>query len=150
MPSELAREQKLAASTVVEHLKVLENAALIKRVETGHKWTYYELTRKGQELAAPRLPMQHIIILGLGLLLMFGGLGFMQTVAVPLYGQPSTVTSEQGAAGVGTAAVPDKLATPAEAPAPIRAPDLVPPAVSILVLGTVLSLYGGWSIWKSR
>jgi DNA-binding transcriptional ArsR family regulator len=146
MPSELAREQELAASTIIEHLSVLEGANLIRKVRTGHKWIYYELTRKGQELVAPRLPMQHIIVLGLGLLLVFGGLNFVQMAVPPLYGQPATVTSEQNA---GAAAVPDKLAIPTEAPVPIRAPDLVPPAVSVLVLGTALALYGGWRVWRA-
>jgi DNA-binding transcriptional ArsR family regulator len=144
MPSELAREQGLAASTVIEHLGVLEGANLIRKVRTGHKWIYYELTRKGQELAAPRLPMQHIIVLGLGLLLMLGSFNFLQVNYIPFTSTP-IVTSSHETGG----ATPDKLAVPTQAPAPVRMPDLVPPAVSILVLGTTLALYGGWRIWQA-
>jgi DNA-binding transcriptional ArsR family regulator len=145
MPSELAREQELAASTVIEHLGVLEGANLIRKVKTGHKWIYYELTRKGQELAAPRLPMQHIIVLGLGLILVFGSLNFLQVSYLPFTSTPVITSSQESGAG----ATPDKLAVPTQAPAPVRMPDLVPPAVSVLVLGTALALYGGWRVWRA-
>jgi DNA-binding transcriptional ArsR family regulator len=73
MPAELAKQLGLSGSTVSEHLNVLEKAGLIKRIETGHKWIYYELTDKGVGLARPKLPVQFVLMLSLGIVLIFGG-----------------------------------------------------------------------------
>ena len=75
MPSEIAKEFGLAPSTVVEHLKILENSSLIKRQDTGHKWIYYELTDKGRNLVEPQHAMKFVVILSLGLIIIVGGLG---------------------------------------------------------------------------
>src|SRR3989338_8884072 len=75
MPSEIAKEFGLAPSTVVEHLKILENSSLIKRQDTGHKWIYYELTDKGRNLVEPQNAMKFVVILSLGLIIIVGGLG---------------------------------------------------------------------------
>ena len=73
MPSELSKELNLATSTVVEHLDKLEDADLIKREETGHKWIYYSLTDKGSALVKPRVPTNFVIILGICVLAVFIG-----------------------------------------------------------------------------
>lgn len=70
-PSELARELKLSSPTILEHLNKLEGADLVERVETGHKWVYYTLTKKGTNLIKPRFPTQFVIILGISILLVF-------------------------------------------------------------------------------
>jgi DNA-binding transcriptional ArsR family regulator len=64
-PSELSKELNLAASTVIEHLNKLEEAGLIRKEETGHKWIYYNLTQKGSSLVKPKVPTQFIIVLSL-------------------------------------------------------------------------------------
>jgi DNA-binding transcriptional ArsR family regulator len=74
MPSELSKELNLASSTVVEHLNRLEEAELIRREETGHKWIYYNLTDKGSSLVKPKQPIQFIIVLCLGILFIFSGI----------------------------------------------------------------------------
>ena len=51
--SDLAKELGLSKSTVHEHLKKLEEAGLVKRVDDGHKWIYFELTEKGSSLFHP-------------------------------------------------------------------------------------------------
>ncbi len=73
MPSELSRELDLAPSTIIEHLKILEESGLVARKETGRKWIYYELTTKGDSLIKPRLPVEFVLILSLGVLLIFTG-----------------------------------------------------------------------------
>lgn len=74
MPAELSKELELAPSTVVEHLQKLEHAGLVQKRETGHKWVYYEITRKGRDLTAgPQIPVNMIIALVLGIALTFAG-----------------------------------------------------------------------------
>jgi hypothetical protein len=72
-PSELSKELNLATSTVVEHLDRLEEADLIRREETGHKWIYYNLTEKGLALVKPRVPTNFIIVLGMCFFVIFIG-----------------------------------------------------------------------------
>lgn len=89
-PSELARELKLSSPTILEHLNKLEGADLVERVETGHKWVYYTLTKKGINLIKPRFPTQFVIILGISLLLVFA-------FSYPIFfgSQAGTLTSQE-------------------------------------------------------
>jgi DNA-binding transcriptional ArsR family regulator len=73
MPSELSKELGLAVPTVTEHLNRLEDAGLIRREETGHKWVYYNLTEKGDGLVRPRISVQFVIVLSLSLLIISAG-----------------------------------------------------------------------------
>lgn len=52
--SEIAKEQKMSASGIKEHLAVLESVGLIEKIDDGHKWKYYELTKKGKEIVGPK------------------------------------------------------------------------------------------------
>ncbi|MEM4662502.1 MAG: winged helix-turn-helix domain-containing protein [Candidatus Diapherotrites archaeon] len=47
--SELARKLNCSKSTIYEHIKKLEEAGLVERIDNGfaHKWVYYRVTRKG-------------------------------------------------------------------------------------------------------
>ncbi|MBU0953164.1 MAG: winged helix-turn-helix domain-containing protein [Nanoarchaeota archaeon] len=51
--SELSKELKMASSTTSEHLTQLVAAELIQQHDDGHKWKYYELTRKGRSVLYP-------------------------------------------------------------------------------------------------
>lgn len=74
IPAEISKELSLAASTVIEHLQKLEQAGLVKRNETEHKWTYYEITEKGKNLIRPKLPVHIILTLSIGVILTFMGI----------------------------------------------------------------------------
>ena len=52
--SELAKEQKMSVSGIKEHLETLEKVGLVEKIDDGHKWKYYELTRKGSDIVAPK------------------------------------------------------------------------------------------------
>ena len=82
-PSELSKELNLAASTVVEHLNRLEEADLVKREETGHKWIYYALTKKGLALVKPKVPAQFIIVLSICIFAVFAGFVYYYVNYVP-------------------------------------------------------------------
>jgi predicted transcriptional regulator len=51
--SELAKEFNMSVSTVKEHLDNLVGAELIIQRDEGHKWKYYDLTRKGNNILNP-------------------------------------------------------------------------------------------------
>ncbi|MDD5172129.1 MAG: winged helix-turn-helix domain-containing protein [Candidatus ainarchaeum sp.] len=52
--SELAEEQKMSVSGVKEHLEILEKVGLVEKIDDGHKWKYYELTKKGNDIIGPK------------------------------------------------------------------------------------------------
>lgn len=148
MPSELSREFSMAPSTIVEHLHVLERSGLIKRIETGHKWKYYELTEKGRGLVKPKFPMQFVVMLSLGVMMVFGSLAGLLSVGVmPL--KQTELSVPGSAAG---AEVIDRCATaaaPLVAPAPLNLMGYALPAV--LVIGILLIIFAAvklWSKWK--
>lgn len=75
--SELSKKLDLEGSTIKEHCSVLVNANLIKMIDDGHKWKYYELTGKGKSIITPNLMEQVrvLIMLCFGAVL-FGGILF--------------------------------------------------------------------------
>lgn len=64
--TELSEELQLSPSTMKEHLDVLVDSELITQVDEGRKWKYYELTRKGRQIAEPH-ELRVWIILGLSI-----------------------------------------------------------------------------------
>ena len=81
MLSELAKEHKMSVSTVSEHLGKLVDAELIRQVDDGHKWKYYELTRKGKAVLNPE-EKKIWILLSLSLLAFAAEKGVQITKAV--------------------------------------------------------------------
>lgn len=75
MPSELSRETGLAASTVVEHLRILENASLVERQAAGKKWVYYAVTDKGIGIIRPHTPISLVLSSLSGIALVGIGVG---------------------------------------------------------------------------
>ena len=63
--SELSDELKLSISSTKEHLQKLEDAQLIKKMDEGRKWKYYELTRKGEQIVSPNTEVRVWILLAI-------------------------------------------------------------------------------------
>ena len=93
-PSELSKELNLATSTIAEHLDKLEEAGLIKKEETGHKWIYYNLTEKGTALVKPKIPTNFVIILSVCILVVFIGFVYYSITSTSYLGasKPSMLT----------------------------------------------------------
>ncbi|MHC1623764.1 MAG: winged helix-turn-helix domain-containing protein [Candidatus Methanospirareceae archaeon] len=51
---ELANELNISKSTVHEHLTILVESGLVKKVNKDNKWVCYELTDKGTEILHPQ------------------------------------------------------------------------------------------------
>jgi len=90
--SEIAQEMKMSVSGVKEHLETLEGADLVKKMDDGHKWKYYELTKKGSDLVAPK-ELRVWVVLSIAMIaLIVSMLSIMPT--------PSIVTQNGPVAGV--------------------------------------------------
>ena len=53
--SELSKRLSLKNPTVKEHCNLLLDANLVKKIDDGHKWKYYELTNKGKQIVHPTM-----------------------------------------------------------------------------------------------
>jgi DNA-binding transcriptional ArsR family regulator len=53
MLTEISKEFGMSPSTIKEHLDNLSRADLVIQKDDGHKWKYYELTRKGKNVLNP-------------------------------------------------------------------------------------------------
>ena len=51
--TDLSNALSLSKSTLLEHLERLQAAALVKRIDEGRKWIYYELTAKARRVLHP-------------------------------------------------------------------------------------------------
>lgn len=76
--TELSEELKLSVSSTKEHLEKLVDAGLIVRMDEGHKWKYYELTKKGEQLVAPNPAVRVMVLLGIA------GIAFIYSVFLML------------------------------------------------------------------
>jgi DNA-binding transcriptional ArsR family regulator len=144
MPSELSRELSMAPSTIVEHLHVLESSGLIKHVETGHKWKYYELTEKGKSLVRPKFPVQFVVMLSLGVIMVFGSIASMLINSAPVL-QASEYAGGQVLERCVTATAPLMQATPKAVALPDNA------MLVALLIGALLIIFAAvklWSKWK--
>jgi DNA-binding transcriptional ArsR family regulator len=66
MLAELSKEFGMSPSTIKEHMDNLSRAGLVVQIDDGHKWKYYELTKKGKEIVSPT-GSRIFIVLGLSL-----------------------------------------------------------------------------------
>lgn len=51
--TDLSNLMGLSKPTLLEHLEKLQHAGLVKRMDEGRKWIYYELTDKGKKILHP-------------------------------------------------------------------------------------------------
>lgn len=135
MPSEISKELGLAASTTVEHMKQLEKIGLLKRVETGHKWVYYELSDKGKDIVKPAIFMKIILFSMASFAMIVGG-------AVGLFSQ-SFSYQNIAAKSVET--------FQADSPVMYSQPFLIPEMIflSLITTGAFIGIYCFWSFNKS-
>jgi len=51
--TDLSNLLALSKPTLLEHLEKLQTAGLVKRIDEGRKWIYYELSDKGRKILHP-------------------------------------------------------------------------------------------------
>ncbi|NOY11241.1 MAG: winged helix-turn-helix transcriptional regulator [Archaeoglobi archaeon] len=130
--SELSKEVGVSKSSVKEHLERLERAGLIRRVDEGRKWIYYEITPEGLKVVMPEKARRPAIELFASIAAFISGivmllLSFMSGTRVqkeaPAYEIVRTPTPE-----VAEKAIPQPTITPTPSPTPTPTPTPVPTA----------------------
>ena len=101
--SELSKRLHLESSTIKEHCNVLSHADLIKQIDDGHKWKYYELTQKGKQIVAPSFMDEVKVLIVLCVAFVF----FSGILIVALGGNMGIYSSQSLSAPSLSAALPD-------------------------------------------
>src|SRR5437773_7305453 len=93
----------LSKPTLLEHLEKLQNAGLVKRVDEGRKWIYYELTDKGRKILHPeRVAITLALGAAAGLAMIGAGYVLSASVLMPARGFSNATTSPDVLQGVAT------------------------------------------------
>ena len=102
--TEIAKEEDMSVSGIKEHLSILESVGLIEKIDDGHKWKYYELTKKGREVVGPK-EVRVLIILSTSILALLVSLVFMLgPAAAPMGAQTAAAPADDGAGSIESAA----------------------------------------------
>jgi DNA-binding transcriptional ArsR family regulator len=70
--TDLSNLMTLSKPTLLEHLEKLQSAGLVKRVDEGRKWIYYELSGRGRKILHPE---RVAITLALGIAVALAAIG---------------------------------------------------------------------------
>ena len=94
--TDLSNLLALSKPTLLEHLEKLQAAGLVKRIDEGRKWIYYELSDKGRKILHPE---RVAITLALGSAIVLAAIGAFYVlvagtlVAAPTIGENRTLPS---------------------------------------------------------
>jgi len=93
----------LSKPTLLEHLEKLQNAGLVKRVDEGRKWIYYELTDKGRKILHPeRVAITLALSAAVGLAMIGAVYVLSASVLMPARGLSNATASPDALQGAAT------------------------------------------------
>ncbi len=151
MLTELSKEFGMSPSTIKEHLDNLSRAELVVMKDDGHKWKYYDLTRKGKDVLNPGETKIWIVLALSAFAIILTSYDFVQNIAYRggqfLSGAAPLATEVAGEAA-------DKIATGLPGNAVVQ-PLIIPPIpqwhiVSFVVFSVLLGLSLGYVLAKKR
>ncbi len=97
--TDLANALQLSKPTLLEHLEKLQAADLVKRIDEGRKWIYYELTGRGKKILHPE---RVTIVVSLCLSIFLGAAGVLALAS----GFTSGLLTAPGLDGPSTSVAP--------------------------------------------
>ncbi len=83
--TDLSNLLELSKPTLLEHLEKLQTAGLVKRIDEGRKWIYYELSDKGRKILHPER-VAITLALATAVALAAIGIVFLLTVSNSVFG----------------------------------------------------------------
>ncbi len=138
--TELAKEIGLSKSSVKEHLEKLERAGLIRRIDEGRKWIYYEITQEGLKILKPEPERRAIVKFFVSAAFFISGIvmlvvSFLSSMKVQKEAPPAVTTPVpefvEKTAITQTPVPTPSPAIPAGTPTPLPAPTPTPtPAIT--------------------
>jgi len=91
--TDLSNLLALSKPTLLEHLEKLQAAGLVKRIDEGRKWIYYELSDKGRKILHPER-VAITLALASAVVLAFIGVAYLLFAAGPLLSAPGRDISQ--------------------------------------------------------
>jgi len=111
--TDLSNLLELSKPTLLEHLEKLQTAGLVKRIDEGRKWIYYELSDKGRKILHPERVAITLALSAAVALAMIGAVYVILSASALLgsYGQfrnetATPAASQTAVAGVGLVILP--------------------------------------------
>src|SRR5213596_882952 len=104
--TDLSNLISLSKPTLLEHLEKLKSAGLVKRVDEGRKWIYYELSDKGRKILHPERVAITLVLAAIGAFLVLSA-GFGSLTAAPAYNASAPAAQRNmlgGPVGIGVLA----------------------------------------------
>ncbi|MFA6268490.1 MAG: winged helix-turn-helix domain-containing protein [archaeon] len=151
--TELSQKLNLGNSTIKEHCDILVNAELIKQMDEGRKWKYYELTSKGRQIIKPNVldEVKVLILLSFATIIV-GGFVFMILAGLNM-GASTTLTSN-----VQDRLLQKSVMATTENTALTAAPMLTQTAEGIsteffiasIMISLILGMFMGWIFTRKR
>lgn len=128
--TDLANALQLSKPTLLEHLEKLQTADLVKRIDEGRKWIYYELTGRGKKILHPE---RVTIVVSLCLSIFLAAAG--------IFALASGFTSGMLAAPAGGPGEPLTSGTQ-----PMAGPSFAPALPALVLVGFGLAAAGLWFV----
>jgi len=158
--SEIAHYMNMSVPTIKEHLDAMDRAGLVKQVDEGYKWKYFELTEKSKCILDPERKKVWIllgfwIVSAAGTVAVFAkdifiktlATGAVQTKALAVESEAPMMQRAVYESASGAAQLSNDSAVNAAASAPQLVSEIAKPfpyveviAISVLVVLTVLLL----------
>lgn len=152
--TELAKQLNLSNSTIKEHLDNLGEVDLVKQIDEGYKWKYYELTKKGKNIIYPHETKIWISLIMALLALTIATNNLISKLTPSAIKAPELASTAKEA---GRNMIEDAEETFAGAPPPHETltsyPHFAVPYTDILIILTLAILLGiliGWLIKSKR
>jgi len=95
--TDLSNLLNLSKPTLLEHLEKLQSAGLVKRVDEGRKWIYYELSDKGRKILHPERVAITLALASAVVLALIGAVSVLYASSGLLAGPAITDGSPQAA-----------------------------------------------------
>jgi ArsR family transcriptional regulator len=125
----------LSKPTLLEHLEKLQAAGLVKRIDEGRKWIYYELSQKGRKLLHPEKVAIVLALSSAGVLAAVGGFLLLAVASGGLVAGPAAVP---GNATMGSPSATQLIPGVAN---PVAAGGVVALILAAVAAGAALLLY---------
>jgi DNA-binding transcriptional ArsR family regulator len=111
--TDLSNLLSLSKPTLLEHLEKLQSASLVKRVDEGRKWIYYELSEKGRKILHPE---RVAITVALAAAVLLAAVGIFYLLAAGIAASPVAPAPELSQHDRALPAAQQYLAAPGLAP----------------------------------
>ncbi|MBI5223294.1 ArsR family transcriptional regulator [Candidatus Micrarchaeota archaeon] len=113
--TEISEELSLSISSIKEQLETLESAEFVTKIDDGHKWKYYQLTKKAKDVLEPR-ELRVMVLLGMSLLALFLAVFFLLPTLMPSASLSNSMVTDKSSAPLASGSLESSYSAPSPVP----------------------------------